>query len=213
MDHRSVAGRPARPAAVLLRRFLYQSREPDPDRGDLRAQPQSPGGLWRHDLARPRLLSRRRRLYFGAADEPVRLRPWPGGDDLDFRYHRDGGLLRRYRAARHRPRLSHDHAGAVAGTLGARLPDVRRHQWRQWSSRSDPTDAVRPFARERRVVLLVRADRGRVRLADDGDLRVVVVRIIVEGRARPAAPDGGARLQSLADPLDHIHLRRLLGRR
>ena len=48
---------------------------------------------------------------------------------------------------------------------------------------------------------------------DDGDFRVIGVWIVIEGRARSAAPDGGARLQSLDDPLDHFHLRRLLGRR
>ena len=44
-------------------------------------------------------------------------------------------------------------------------------------------------------------------------VRVVLVRLVAEGRARPAAPNGGARLQSLDDPLDHVHLCRLLGRR
>ena len=52
-----------------------------------------------------------------------------------------------------------------------------------------------------------------IRLCHDGDLRLVLVRIVIEGRARPAAPDGGARLQSLDDQVDHLCLRRLLGRR
>ena len=52
-----------------------------------------------------------------------------------------------------------------------------------------------------------------IRLSDDGDLRVVGVWIVPEGRTRSAAPDGRARLQSLDDPLDHLHLCRLLGRR
>ena len=213
MDCRSAAGRIACSAAVLRRRVLCQSRQPDPDRGDLRAQPQSAGGIWRDDVARTRVLSRRRRLYFRAADEPIRVRTWAGRDHLDRGHNRDGGVLRRHRAARHRPGLSHDHAGFVAGAVGARLSDVRRDQRRQWNRRPDPADAVRHFARQRRIVLLVRAGRDLVRLSDDGDFRVIVVRIVIERRARSAAPDGGARLQSLDDPLDHVHLCRLLGRR
>ena len=56
------------------------------------------------------------------------------------------------------------------------------------------------------------ADRGVVRIPDDDDFRIVIIRIVVERRARPTAPDGGAGLQSLDDPVDHLHLCRLLGR-
>jgi len=44
---------------------------------------------------------------------------------------------------------------------------------------------------------LVVGDAG---LPHDGDFCVVVVRIVIERRARPAAPDGRAGLQSLDDP-------------
>ena len=50
-------------------------------------------------------------------------------------------------------------------------------------------------------------------LSDDGDLRHIGVWIVIEGRTRSAPPDGRTWLQSLDDPLDHFHLRRLLGRR
>jgi hypothetical protein len=49
-------------------------------------------------------------------------------------------------------------------------------------------------------------------LPDDGGLRVLGIRIVIERRPRPAASDGRARLQSLDDPMDHVHLCRLLGR-
>src|SRR5258706_9185 len=112
------------PPAILRGRFLHQSRQPDPDRSDLRAQPEPAGGFWRDDFTRTRVLSRRRRLYFRAADKPIRIRTWDGRDHLDRGHHRDGGVLRRHRASRHGPGLSHDHAGLVASALGARLPHV-----------------------------------------------------------------------------------------
>src|SRR5450759_3417176 len=212
MDRRSGAGRLASPAAVLRRRLLCQPGEPDPDRGDLRAESQFAGGLWRDDVARTRLLSWHRRLSFRAADKPIRIRPWPRRDRLDRGYDRDGGVLRRHRAPRHRAGLPHDHAGLVAGAVGAGLSHVRRDQRRQRNSRPDPAGAVWHFTRQRGIVLLVRTDRDIVRLRDDGDFRVLVVRVVVEGCARSAAPDGCAGLQSLDDPLDHLHLCRFLGR-
>jgi Branched-chain amino acid transport system / permease component len=102
---------------------------------------------------------------------------------------------------------------ALSQVLWARLSHVPCHQRRQWNSRPDPADAVWHFARQRGGVLLVRADRGITGVSDDGDLRILVLRIVVEGRARPATPHGGTRLQSLDDPVDHLYLRRLLGRR
>ena len=60
-------------------------------------------------------------------------------------------------------------------------------------------------------VLLVCPDRGDSRFPDDGDLRLLRVRLFVEGSARSTAPNGRARLQSLAGPLDHFCIRRLLG--
>ena len=63
----------ARRPALLRRRLLRQPRKPDPDRRDLRAQPQPAGRLWRHDLARTRLLSRRRRLSLRAAHHALWL--------------------------------------------------------------------------------------------------------------------------------------------
>ncbi len=96
---------------------------------------------------------------------------------------------------------------------GLGLSHVQCDERRQRDRRPDPADAVRHLARQRRVVLLVRAGGRGGFLPDDDDIRVIRVRIVAEGRSRPAAADGGARLQSLDDPLDHLHLCRLLGRR
>src|SRR5882757_7325913 len=134
-----------------------------------------------------------------------------GRHRLGRRHDRDGSLLRRHRASCDRPGFSHDHAGFIAGAVGTRLSHIQRDQRRQWNSRTDPADAVWHFARQRGIVLLVLAGGGDVSLPHDGDFCVVVVRIVIEGRARPAAPDGGAGLQSLDDPVDHLRLCRLLG--
>src|SRR6266404_1682805 len=212
MDCRRSARRVVSRAALLRRRFLHQSRQPNPDRGDLRTQPQSLGRLRRDDLARARLISWRRRLYFRAADEQIRMGTWSCRPPLDGRHRGDGGFLRRHRASCHRLRLSHDHARFVAGAMGARLSHVERDQRRQWNSRSHQADAVWHLARQRRVVLLVRSRGGVVCVPDDDDFRVVVIRLVIERRPRPTAADGRARLQSLDDPMDHLHLCRLLGR-
>ena len=69
---------------------------------------------------------------------------------LDRRHHGDGGRFRRHRAARQRARLPDDHAGVVAGVVGARLSHVQRDQRRQWNCRPDPAGAVRHLAGQRR---------------------------------------------------------------
>jgi len=126
---------------------------------------------------------------------------------------RDGGRFRRHRATRIRSRLSHDHAGLVSGAVGTCLSDVERDERRQRDRRPEPADAAWYFARQCRVVLLVRAGGDSRSLPDDDDVRVVLVRLVVEGRPRPAAANGSTRLQSVDDPLDYVHLCRLLGRR
>ena len=79
--------------------------------------------------------------------------------------------------------------------VGPRLPHVERHQRRQRHLRHDPAGAFRDLARGPRRVLLVYADRLCRFVRDDGDLHLVVVRLVVERRPRPAAPDGGAWIQ------------------
>src|SRR6266700_2008665 len=147
VDRRGPACRIAAAAAPVRGRFLRQSSEPDPYRGDLRAQPEPAGGFWRDDVAWARVLSRGCRLHLRTAHEPLWFRTWRGRRHLDRRHNCDGSILRRHCTSRQRARVPDDHARLVAGVVGPRLSDVQCDQRRQWYCRTDAAGAARNLAR------------------------------------------------------------------
>src|SRR5438876_34212 len=148
----------------------------------------------------------------GAAAAEPRLRPLDGGADRGARHHADGLRVRPDRAARHGARLPDADARALAGAVGHRVPlgvDDRR---RQRPARPRAPGALRLEPRQRDELLLLRAPDRRLLRLDDGALRRLGLRRHAQRRARPAAQDERAGLRRVADPLDHLRLRELLGR-
>ena len=126
----------------------------------------------------------------------------------------DGRAVRPDRAARHRPGLPDAHAGAVAGAVGPGLSlGLASPTATTACSGSRGPQPVRHRPRRRRDLLLVRAGRSPRRGAADGALRPLAFRRQPARHPRPAAPHERAGLRRLADPLDHLRLRRVLGRR
>ena len=211
-DHRARRRRRAarRGAVVHRQRVLRQHGEPGADLRAVRVVDQHDARLRRHGLARPRRLSRHRRLRLHPAHHRG-LQSTAGRNPRGRVVDRGGRLLRRAVAARAGPRLHHDHAGARADRLGHRVPRQRADRRRQRHPSSGAADAVRLRHSRRTKLLLFHPDRVRDRAVLHLAVLALAVRREPDGHARPAAAHAHARPQCLADPVAHVRDGRLLG--
>ena len=184
------------PRALARGRVLREPREPDPDRRDFRREPEPARRLWRPAVARTRRVARRRRLHLAPGSRSTRAWPLGRGADRARRQRRSMACaVRLDLAARDRARLSHAHAGAVAGAVGHGLPLGVGDRRRQRPARPDAARALRH--RSGRARLLSTTSRCSSTViafcADGASSSLRLSARALQGHARPAAPHERAR--------------------